>query len=85
MARAIHKHVAVRGERGGQSGRSRTLGGTQQDGSSLTQILDQRLNEERVEFGDHGAVLGVGFVLYNHREKYIGIIREKYRYQREKA
>jgi hypothetical protein len=51
------------------------LGGTQQDGSSLTQILDQRLNEERVEFGDHGAVLGVGFVLYNHREKHIIIER----------
>jgi hypothetical protein len=62
--RAIHKHVAVCGERGGQSHRSRVLGGAQYSRSSLTKVLDERLNEERVEFGDHGAVLGVGFVLH---------------------
>jgi hypothetical protein len=78
--RAIHKHVAVCGERGRSGSRSAALGGAQQSRSSFTKVLDERLNEERVEFGDHGAVLGVGFVLHND----IIIMREKYRYQREK-
>jgi hypothetical protein len=63
--RAIHKHVAVCGERGRDGDRRRTLGGAQQSRTAFTKVLDERLNEERVEFGDHGAVLGVGFVLYN--------------------
>jgi hypothetical protein len=41
------------------------LGGAQQSRAAFTKVLDERLNEERVKFGDHGAVLGVGFVLHN--------------------
>jgi hypothetical protein len=73
--RAIHKHVAVCGERGGQSHRSAALSGAQESRSSLTKVLDERLNEERVEFGDHRSILGVGFVLHND----IIIMRENYR------
>jgi hypothetical protein len=42
------------------------LSGAQQSRTAFTKVLDERLNEERVEFGDHGAVLGVGFVLYTN-------------------
>jgi hypothetical protein len=36
---------------------------------AFAKVLDQRLNEERVEFGDYGAVLGVGFVLHRQISK----------------